>query len=246
MMSPTSRSGDDEKEMSRLKVQFDDDDQALLMLLSGELPAADAQALAQRLQDDVALRQRYAHLAETLDHYHGIFVAADAAEPLNSSPASAARQFAKAMRQAQADRLAMPARIVPSRRLMPTWAYPVSAAALLVVGFLVWWTYRTAAPPVDTVADNTPQVTAPTPAAPAPQPLVQDTNQNTPSPDADQPPDNADNDELAAAQIVVFGIDPSAERYRRGSSVSLDAAERDAAELDVLSSSVISDDSVQP
>jgi hypothetical protein len=229
-------------------MQFDDDDQALLMLLSGELPDAAAKALAQRLQEDWGLRQRYAALAENLESLHRNVAADDAAHPLATSAAVATRQVGRAMRQWQADQLALVRRPTAARRSLPIWAYPLAAAAMIVVGFFCWWTYWSGAAPV-AVAQV--PVTAPG-AIPTPGFNGRGYPDTFGGPGTSVSPGDVvaisklGDNERALAEAFVNSFDLVPERgYRFRNAPTISDAERDAASLDVLSQSINDETSSQ-
>jgi anti-sigma factor RsiW len=218
-------------------MQFDDDDQALLMLLAGELPDAAAKAMAQRLQEDWALRQRYAALAETLELLNRSVAADDVAQPLASTAAGAARQIGRVMRQWQADQFAVVRRPMAVRRSVPIWAYPLAAAAMIVVGFLCWWSYWPGGIGGKTVA----VVPMMVPPNPNPGGYAGTFGQAVPVASADDAAalSKLDPSERTLAQVFVGSFELVPERSRRFyNAQTISDAERDAASLDVLSNSI--------
>src|SRR2546421_13037200 len=66
--------------------------------------------------------------------------ALDRATRLPAPESVGVRRVVRAMRQWQALRLAAPKPAEVRRRFrFPVWAYPLAAAASVVIGFLVWW-----------------------------------------------------------------------------------------------------------
>jgi hypothetical protein len=121
--------------------QLVDNDAVLLMYLADELPAEDRAEVERMLVVDAALRDALERLREA----YGWFDHAVARSDLSSRPAvseaAAVRRVGRAMRQWHARRLAAaPApRSGDSALRYPWWAYPLAAAASVVIAFLVWW-----------------------------------------------------------------------------------------------------------
>jgi hypothetical protein len=228
--------------MADTTMQFDDDDQALLMLLAGELPDAAAKALAQRLQEDWGLRQRYAELAENLELLHRSVAADDAAHPLASTAATATRQVGRAMRQWQADQLALVRRPVIARRTPPIWAYPLAAAAMIVVGFFYCWTYWSGSSPV---TGSQQAIVTPPAGNPGPGFVGRGYPDTFGGPGSSASAGDVaaisrlGDNERALAEVFVNSFDLVPERgFRFRNAPTISDAERDAASLDVLSQSI--------
>jgi hypothetical protein len=115
----------------------------LLLYLSGELPPRDASALERRLAAEPALRDELDALRQVHVELNRAFAAADAAEPIDARVRSAERLAARVVAQWQVDRATArrtAAAAAPRRaaRNVPVWLYPLSAAALVMVGLGVW------------------------------------------------------------------------------------------------------------
>ena len=128
--------------MSDLLRQLDNDEGVLLMYLAGELPEPDRVEVEQRLINEPALRHALDELAALELHVAAALGELGAARP-DAAPrrASAIRNVVRAMgaAQAAAAAAAAPAEATEPRRRfrIAFWAYPVAAAACLLVGMLV-------------------------------------------------------------------------------------------------------------
>ena len=121
--------------------QLENNDAVLLMYLADELPAADRAEVERMLAVDAALRGQLEHLRAAYGSISDALARDDRAARPAVSEAAAVRRVGRAMRQWHARRLAaVPA---PERRTSPLrypwWAYPLAAAASVVIAFLVWW-----------------------------------------------------------------------------------------------------------
>ena len=126
--------------MANLLQQLETKEAVLLMYLSDELSPQDRVEVERMLSADPALRAGL----ERLRGAHDAFVAAmpglDRASRLTVPQSVAVRRVVRAMRQWHEKHLARPAPApaVPPLRF-PWWAYPMAAAASLLIAFLVWW-----------------------------------------------------------------------------------------------------------
>jgi hypothetical protein len=122
--------------------QLENNDAVLLMYLAGELPDAERTEVERMLAVDAGLRGQLERLREA----HAWFAEEMARDDRSTRPAvsqgAAVRRVGRAMRQWHTRRLAeAPAAAAAPRPGLryPWWAYPLSAAASVVIAFLVWW-----------------------------------------------------------------------------------------------------------
>jgi anti-sigma factor RsiW len=128
--------------MRSLLEQLDSNESILLMYLADELPAADRVEIDKRLAADESLRAQLETLQKAQQSMTEGFAALDASQQLSETATAATqRQISRAIRQWHADRLRaqaqQPIRIPAWRRF--GWAYPWAAAAVLAIGYVVWW-----------------------------------------------------------------------------------------------------------
>ncbi len=126
--------------MSNLLQQLENNEAVLLMYIAGELPDADRAEVEEMLAADPALRASLEEMTSVHDHMTTMLSQADSALQLSRREA-AVRQVSLAINQAKVDGLRTPAPAAQparSRTRIPVWAYPVAAAALLVVGIMVF------------------------------------------------------------------------------------------------------------
>ena len=126
--------------MSSLLKQLGDDEAILMMYVAGELPPADIAEVDRRLAADVGLRRDLDRLRDADHRFTSAMRALDGASRPAVPESSGVRRVKRMIRQWHADRLARqaPAVPVPDMRF-PWWAYPLAAAASIVVAFMVWW-----------------------------------------------------------------------------------------------------------
>lgn len=126
--------------MSSLLQQLENNETVLLMYLAGELPDADRAEVEQMLAADPALRVALAEMTAMNEHMATVFAQADGALHLSRREA-AVRQVSLAINQAKVEGHRTPAPAAEqarSRTRIPVWAYPLAAAAMLVVGIMVF------------------------------------------------------------------------------------------------------------
>jgi hypothetical protein len=127
-------------QVSNLLQQLGSTEAVLMMYLSDELPAEDRAEVERRLAADPAMRAQWDRLREAHAGFAAAMPALDRATRLPAPEAVGVRRVLRAVRQWQADRVARPvapAATPPFR--FPVWAYPLAAAAAVVVAFVVWW-----------------------------------------------------------------------------------------------------------
>ena len=147
--------------MSSHLQQLENNEAVLLMFLAGELPDADRTEVEQMLAGDPALRQGLADLIAMQEYVGFAFSQADAA-PLFSRREAAVRSVSQAITAAKLAAFRAPKPVAPPARTGPRiafWAYPVAAAALLVIGMIFYpgW-HSTRAP--DEATPNSPYAVA--------------------------------------------------------------------------------------
>lgn len=125
--------------MSSLLQQLENNEAVLLMYLAGELPETDRVEVDQMLAGDPALRLELAELTAMQEQMSAAFAQADGAVHLSRRDA-AVREVGRAINNAKAHAL-QHAKAAPqpkrSRMRIAFWAYPIAAAALLVVGIII-------------------------------------------------------------------------------------------------------------
>jgi len=115
------------------------DRDALLMLYAAdELSPAQAAELEGQLAADPSLAAQLQRIRDLLSHADDAVRAIDEAQRLPVSTAVAARSAARIMQQWSVDRLRN--RVTAEKKVtgVPWWIYPSAAAAVLIVGFLIW------------------------------------------------------------------------------------------------------------
>jgi anti-sigma factor RsiW len=125
--------------MSNLLHELENNEAILLMYLAGELPEEDRAEVEQMLASDPALRAELAELAALQDELTGVLARADgSAEPPRRE--AVVRQVSRAMTAARLQPLRTDAAPAPAARFrlrVAWWAYPIVAAALLVIGIML-------------------------------------------------------------------------------------------------------------
>ena len=154
--------------MSNLLQQLENNEAILLMYLAGELPEADRVEVEQMLVNDDALRAALSDLAALQADVTGVLSWSESSAGLAASSRREAsvRRATRAMAAASADPLqAAPSTDEPRSFRLRWIAYPIAAAAILLVGIVIM---SNRAPTVlpqtpDAMAVNMSQMTAPTP-----------------------------------------------------------------------------------
>jgi anti-sigma factor RsiW len=125
--------------MSNLLQQLDNDQAILLMYLAGELPEEDRVEVEQRLVNDALLRAAMADLAALQAGTDAALAGERDIAPARRE--SAVRRVVRVLAAAHEERLTLAAAATPqetARRLrLAWWAYPVAAAAILLVGIII-------------------------------------------------------------------------------------------------------------
>jgi len=132
--------------MSSLLQKLENNEAVLLMYLAGELPDADRAEVEQMLAGDASMRMTLAELAAMQDQTNAVFASADSAAHY-SRREFAVREVGKAINAAKIEAMHKPqpaAKKEHGRFAIPAWAYPVAAAAMLVIGFMVFSNNRPA------------------------------------------------------------------------------------------------------
>ena len=134
--------------MASVLQQLESNEAVLLMYLAGELPAEDRTEVERMLAVDAGLRADLERLREAFAWFSAEVARDDRAIRPAVSEGAAVRRVGRAMRQWYARRLAAAPAPRPAAGTLryPWWAYPLAAAASVVIAFLVWWgnTDRTA------------------------------------------------------------------------------------------------------
>lgn len=126
--------------MSSLLQQLANNESVLLMYLADELPEEDRAEVEQMLQTDAGFRAELERLTEA----HRVVTDAIAQDDrsLRIPPADVSlRRLSRRLRQWQVEQEVPHEEDLESvaHRRWPIWGYPVSAAALLAIGLLIWW-----------------------------------------------------------------------------------------------------------
>ncbi len=125
--------------MSNLLHELENNEAILLMYLAGELPEEDRVEVEQMLASDPALRMALAELSALQVEMVGVLAGAEV-PMVASRRESAVRQVSRALTAAKLQAVqAAPAPIeaARSRLRIAWWAYPIVAAAMLVVGLIL-------------------------------------------------------------------------------------------------------------
>lgn len=120
--------------------QLEHSQAVLLMYLAEELSRSDRDEVERMLSVDAGMRAELETLREATDWFSAEMARDDrAARPAVPEPV-AVRRVGRLIRQWHARRLeAAPVTRSASTLRYPWWAYPVAAAASVVIAFLVWW-----------------------------------------------------------------------------------------------------------
>lgn len=115
----------------------------LLMYLAGELPHRQIIALEKRLATDPALARELETLREIQSDFDAQMQALDGKRI--AGQAMAVARIGRAMRlhdisQESSDEMLAPRRVLR----MPAWAYPIAAAAAVVLVYVGWWAHQPA------------------------------------------------------------------------------------------------------
>lgn len=128
--------------MTSVLQQLQSNEAVLMMYVVDELPPEDRAEVERRLEADPRLRADLERLRDA----HGSFAAAIGALDRSAAPpvpeTVAVRRAVAAMRQWQAARLVRPApEPAPATASwrFPRWAYPLAAAASVLIASVVWW-----------------------------------------------------------------------------------------------------------
>ena len=126
--------------MANLLQQLENNEAILLMYLAGELPPEERAEVEQMLSDDAGLRAALEQLRGAQDAFASEIAALDRSSRLPAPESVAVRQVVRDMQRWHARRLANPPKAAPAPTLRyPWWAYPMTAAASVIIAFLVWW-----------------------------------------------------------------------------------------------------------
>lgn len=128
--------------MSELLHQLENNEAILLMYIAGELPDVERREVEQMLASDARMRAMYDELRQGWGDALAGIEQVDVAEPLAMSREAAVRQVGRMVRQWHAERVAAikPVRVAAKKNTLRFYIGSVSAvAAVMLVGFLVWW-----------------------------------------------------------------------------------------------------------
>ncbi len=119
--------------------QLENNEAILLMYLAGELSGEDRAEVEQLLASDAGLREEAARLSDVQGKVSQWLAHSDGSLPLVVSEAVAVRNVLRAAREWKLRGMPAAREPVKSKLLFPWWAYPSSAAAAILLCFLVWW-----------------------------------------------------------------------------------------------------------
>lgn len=130
--------------MRSMLEQLENNEAVLLMYLADELPAEDRHELEALLQSDAGLRAGLDRLRHMQSEMTAMLAQGDQqvlAPALEATRALAAsRRISAAWNRLKVEQLAAPANVttsrIPYRRLLPTWVYPIAAAAVILIAFV--------------------------------------------------------------------------------------------------------------
>ena len=126
--------------MANLLHQLENNEAILMMYLAGELAAEERAEVDQIMAADREMRDALERLRGSQDVFDAAMPALDRATRLPAPESVAVRRVVRAMNHWHAARVANPPKAPPVPALRyPWWAYPMAAAASVVIAFLVWW-----------------------------------------------------------------------------------------------------------
>ncbi len=140
--------------MKSILNELPDDESILLLYLANELPSGDRQKVEQRLAADGELRAKLQELSQLRDFCQNSIRSLDEHES-GEHMESAAMRRAGRMLQQWALRRRRPAEAAPQiARSIPWLRYGLSAAAMMGLVYLVWWSNHPVAPITDQIVDS--------------------------------------------------------------------------------------------
>ncbi|HEV7301203.1 MAG TPA: hypothetical protein VGN72_17690 [Tepidisphaeraceae bacterium] len=133
--------------MPSLLEQLENNEAVLLMYLSGELPDEDRDEVKQMLSTDAQMAAELTRLRAALADSDALIASSDGNARLPIAADVAVRNTVRAMRQWRLTHPEKPPQPVVKAGLpYPWWAYPTSAAAMVLLAALAWWGIRPDAP----------------------------------------------------------------------------------------------------
>ena len=115
-----------------------DREASLMLYASGEMSPEQRVAFEAQLASDAALAADLQRAHEAMGAAEQSIRALDERQRPPVSASVAVRRAERAMQQWAVDRLRAPAGPAKLGRRMPWWSYPVAAAAIVIISFLVW------------------------------------------------------------------------------------------------------------
>lgn len=126
--------------MSTVLQKFGSREAVLVIYLAGELSPIDRAEVEQMLVSDAGLRVELERLREANNMFASAMSALDRSSRLALPESVGVERVSRVLQDRSARRLARPAVSVAVPTLpFPWWAYPLAAAASVVIAFLVWW-----------------------------------------------------------------------------------------------------------
>lgn len=126
--------------MSNLLQQLESTEAVLLMYVADELPPADRTEVERKLAADPRLRAELERVREAYAGFMTAMQTVDESVRLPVPQAVGVQRVVRSMRKWHAGRIVRtPAQTEQPSLRYPWWAYPLAAAASVVIAFLVWW-----------------------------------------------------------------------------------------------------------
>lgn len=129
--------------MADMLHELENNEAILLMYIAGELPDEERREVEQMLSSDAALRATHDELRGLWDSAMSGIERLDAGDAPPMKTEVAARQVGRLVRQWHAARALSPAKkaepVVASGRRLAWWQTAAAAAAVMFLGFLVYW-----------------------------------------------------------------------------------------------------------
>ena len=141
--------------MKSILNQLPDDESILLLYLANELPPGDRQKVGQRLAVDADLRGKLQELSQLRDFCQNSIRALDEQESAGHIESAAMRRAGRMLQQWAARRRRPGEAAQPIVRPIPWLRYGLSAAAMMGLVYLVWWSNHPVMPNADRIVDST-------------------------------------------------------------------------------------------
>ena len=144
--------------MKSILDQLHDDDAIVAMYLADELPAGDRQKVDARLAGDAEFRAKLHAMSQLRDFCQNSIRALDERDSAEHLESAALRRAARMLQQWASRRRRPQEAAQRFARPIPWLRYGLSAAALMGLVYLVWWSNRPVTLSTDRVTEVTPDV----------------------------------------------------------------------------------------